>query len=72
MARCTGFALGLGAAAALVASPARAHFILQAPASWAEQGPLGDPQKSGPCGQDDPGATAHVRTDVYELAIDAG
>ena len=58
MSRCTGFALGLGAAAALVASPARAHFILQAPASWAEQGPLGDPQKSGPCGQDDPGATA--------------
>lgn len=37
---------------------ARAHFVLQAPASWAEQGPLGDPQKSGPCGQDDPGATA--------------
>jgi hypothetical protein len=58
MSRCTGFALGLGTAAALVASPARAHFILQAPASWAEQGPLGDPQKSGPCGQDDPGATA--------------
>lgn len=57
MSRCTGFALGLGAAAALVASPARAHFILQAPASWSEQGPLGDPQKSGPCGQADPGTT---------------
>ena len=41
MSRCTGFALGLGAAAALVASPARAHFVLQAPASWAEQGPPG-------------------------------
>jgi MYXO-CTERM domain-containing protein len=58
MSRCTGFALGLGAAAALVASPARAHFILQAPASWAEQAALGDPQKSGPCGQDDPGVAA--------------
>jgi hypothetical protein len=53
MSRRTGFAVGLGAAAALVASPARAHFILQAPESWAEQGTLGDPQKSAPCG---PGA----------------
>jgi MYXO-CTERM domain-containing protein len=58
MSRCTGFALGLGAAAALVASPALAHFILQAPASWAEQATLGDPQKSAPCGQADPGLTA--------------
>ena len=58
MSRCTGFALGLGAAAVLVASPARAHFILQAPQSWATQGSLGDPQKSAPCGQADPGVTA--------------
>src|SRR3954471_20384696 len=58
MSRCTSFALGLGAAAVLVASPARAHFILQAPESWAMQGSLGDPQKSAPCGQADPGATA--------------
>jgi len=42
----------------LVPAVARAHFVLQAPASWAEQGPLGDPQKSGPCGQADPGTTA--------------
>lgn len=42
----------------LLPSVARAHFVLQAPASWAEQGPLGDPQKSGPCGQADPGTTA--------------
>ena len=77
MSRCTGFALGLGAAAALVASPARAHFILQAPASWAEQGPLGDPQKSGPCGQADPGrprcrpgmVTAYAPGDTVTVTI---
>jgi MYXO-CTERM domain-containing protein len=44
--------------ALLVSSPARAHFILQEPASWAEQGSLGDPQKSAPCGAADPGVTA--------------
>jgi hypothetical protein len=32
---------------------ASAHFVLHAPASWREQGSLGDPQKVGPCGDDD-------------------
>ncbi len=31
---------------------ASAHFVLHAPASWREQGSLGDPQKMGPCGDD--------------------
>ena len=35
---------------------AGAHFILQAPASWAEQDDIGMPQKSAPCGQADPQA----------------
>src|SRR5438552_1271044 len=35
--------------------PARAHFTLNAPPSWAAQDALGGPQKSAPCGQADPG-----------------
>jgi hypothetical protein len=31
---------------------ASAHFVLHAPASWREQGSLGDPQKTGPCGDE--------------------
>jgi len=42
----------------LVALPARAHFTLVAPASWASQDAFGGPQKSAPCGQDDPGVPA--------------
>ena len=34
----------------LGAAPARAHFVLQSPAAAHEQGPLGDPQKAPPCG----------------------
>lgn len=36
---------------------ASAHFRLLEPASWIEEGPLGDPQKLGPCGgtSSDPG-----------------
>jgi hypothetical protein len=34
----------------LVPAVAHAHFILQGPQSWAEQGSLGDPQKTAPCG----------------------
>ena len=37
---------------------AEAHFVLSSPASWANQGSLGDPQKSAPCGQADPGTPA--------------
>jgi MYXO-CTERM domain-containing protein len=43
----------------LVPVPARAHFILQAPANWADQDPSGLPQKSAPCGQADPGTPAN-------------
>jgi uncharacterized protein (TIGR03382 family) len=34
--------------------PAAAHFKLNSPASLSNQNTLGDPQKSDPCGQDDP------------------
>jgi hypothetical protein len=43
---------------ALVPLGAHAHFKLVSPASWAAQNGLGDPQKSGPCGQSDPGLPA--------------
>ena len=40
-----------------------AHFVLHAPASWREQGTYGDPQKMGPCGDDDdPASTTGVVT----------
>jgi hypothetical protein len=42
----------------LSAAPARAHFSIQQPASWAEQDRFGNPQKSEPCGQADPGLPA--------------
>jgi MYXO-CTERM domain-containing protein len=45
-------ALPLAFVLALSPSIARAHFILEEPASWRPQGPLGDPQKLGPCGDD--------------------
>lgn len=41
--------------AGLVPPPAYAHFVLVAPPSFSEQSSLGDPQKSAPCGQADPG-----------------
>jgi hypothetical protein len=42
------------AALASLSATARAHFILVEPESYSEQGFLGDPQKSAPCGQADP------------------
>ena len=44
------------AAGAVIFAPARAvaHFVLQSPASWAEQDTQGNPQKTAPCGQADP------------------
>ena len=44
------------AAGAIAVAPAaaEAHFVLQAPASWAEQDRQGNPQKTAPCGQSDP------------------
>ncbi len=42
---------------------AAAHFVLQSPASWREQGFYGDPQKTGPCGDDeDPAAPTGIVT----------
>jgi hypothetical protein len=47
----------------LMPRSAPAHFILQAPASWREQGTYGDPQKLGPCGDDaDPAARTGIVT----------
>ncbi len=40
---------------AFAARPAAAHFVLQEPACYSEMDFLGSPQKSAPCGQDDPG-----------------
>ncbi len=39
----------------MFATTARAHFKLMAPESWSAQNLFGDPQKSAPCGQADPG-----------------
>jgi MYXO-CTERM domain-containing protein len=50
-ARTLTFALAAGAIAVLSA-PAEAHFALQAPASWMSQDSLGNPQKTGPCGNE--------------------
>jgi len=50
MCRFTVVAVALGAVALAAPGVAQAHFILQSPASWAEQGSLGDPQKEPPCG----------------------
>ena len=41
---------------AALATPALAHFELQAPPAYSEQDGLGGPQKSEPCGQADPGS----------------
>lgn len=43
-------AVGAGLFALAAPSAAPAHFILQQPASWLVESPLGDPQKAGPCG----------------------
>ncbi|MFY0578119.1 SCE4755 family polysaccharide monooxygenase-like protein [Cystobacter fuscus] len=48
----------------LSAAPARAHFSIQQPASWAAQDRLGNPQKSEPCGQADPGQPAQPTGEV--------
>jgi MYXO-CTERM domain-containing protein len=56
------------AAGALVPVAARAHFILQAPPSWAALDDLGGPQKSAPCGQADPGQPASPTGTVTAFA----
>ncbi|OJH34914.1 SCE4755 family polysaccharide monooxygenase-like protein [Cystobacter ferrugineus] len=50
--------IAASAALLLSAAPAHAHFSIQQPASWAAQDRLGNPQKSEPCGQADPGQPA--------------
>lgn len=49
-------ALAIAAFGAFAPPLARAHFILEEPASWSSQDALGSPQKLGPCG-DEPGGT---------------
>ena len=49
----------LAAGAVLIPVAARAEFALEEPWSWAEQeGEIGNPQLSAPCGQADPGIEA--------------
>ena len=43
-------------------SPARAHFILQAPPSWMSQDSTGLPQKLGPCGNEGGGSATRAVT----------
>jgi len=56
-------AMAAGALGLLVPGLARAHFTLNSPMNWAQQGSLGVPEKSAPCGQADPG-TAAVATGI--------
>jgi MYXO-CTERM domain-containing protein len=51
-------ALAVATTGVLIPVAARAHFVLQAPPSWAAQDSVGSPQKSAPCGQADPGQAA--------------
>jgi len=56
-----------GCALAVSIAPAvMAHFRLIEPASWLEEGPLGDPQWSAPCGGTltDPGKPTGLVTNV--------
>src|SRR5262249_19661595 len=39
-------------ATVLIATAARAHFLLLSPPPMYQQGPFGDPQKAAPCGAD--------------------
>jgi MYXO-CTERM domain-containing protein len=57
----------------LVATPrdANAHFALREPACYSEMDVFGSPQKSPPCGQADPGATA-VPTGAVTAYVSGG
>lgn len=48
----------VGVSVLFSALPAQAHFVLKSPTAWATQDGLGNPQKSAPCGQADPGTPA--------------
>jgi hypothetical protein len=54
--------LALSASFALFASPAFAHFVLQAPASFMSEDASGNPQKLGPCGDEGGGTTTGTVT----------
>src|SRR5262245_55329418 len=71
MSRFTAASLAVVAAAILAAAPARAHFVLQAPANWAQQDANGVPIKSAPCGQSDPGSPAVATNAVTNFASGA-
>lgn len=67
----TSAALGLGL---LSAATAQAHFVLQSPPALSEQGPLGDPQKAPPCGDNGDAVATGVVTsyqagDVIKITI---
>ncbi|WP_437720077.1 SCE4755 family polysaccharide monooxygenase-like protein [Sorangium sp. So ce861] len=71
-------ALAAAALAAIDPAVAHAHFALLEPACYSEQNNLGDPQKSAPCGQADPGnpieltgeVTTYVQGQTITLRID--
>ena len=49
------WSVAAGLLVAATPSLAAAHFFLEEPENWVEQGTLGDPQKTGPCGNEAPG-----------------
>ncbi|WP_437662561.1 SCE4755 family polysaccharide monooxygenase-like protein [Sorangium sp. So ce1182] len=73
-------ALAAAAISALYPAVARAHFALLEPACYSEQDNLGNPQKSAPCGQADPGSpveptgevTTYVQGQTITLTIEEG
>jgi len=68
-------ALAVAVLAAGMRAPARAHFILVAPEASKSQGPFGDPQKLGPCGEEGTATPTGVVTtfhpgDTIEVMVD--
>jgi hypothetical protein len=52
----------VGASALTAPGPALAHFALRSPESWRVQDGLGNPQKTGPCGDEGTAATTGIVT----------
>ncbi len=65
-----GSGLAFGVCAAMLAllwpRAGQAHFILKSPENWREQNGLGDPQKTGPCGEGGSAAPTGVVTQFQE------
>ncbi|WP_437589740.1 SCE4755 family polysaccharide monooxygenase-like protein [Sorangium sp. So ce1000] len=57
-------AVAAAAISAIYPAVAHAHFSLLEPACYSEQDDLGNPQKSAPCGQADPGKPVQATGDV--------